>query len=62
MQYRSRADGGGGGATRSILVAETTTMIVIGIILGAFSIGLLCWLLFALAVYALLYLKTSRLD
>src|SRR5436305_8102528 len=29
------------------------TMIVIGIILGAFSIGLRCWLVFALAVYAL---------
>jgi hypothetical protein len=29
---------------RSILVAETTPMVVIGIILGAFSTGLLCWL------------------
>ena len=28
-------------------------MIIIGIILGAFGIGLFCWLLFTLAVYAL---------
>jgi len=33
--------------------AETTTMIVIGIILGAVGIGFFCWLLFTLAVYAL---------
>jgi hypothetical protein len=37
-------------------------MFVIGIILGAFSIGLLCWLVFALAVDALPNLKTSRLN
>lgn len=28
-------------------------MLVLGIILGAFGIGFLCWLLFSLAVYAL---------
>ncbi len=28
-------------------------MIIIGIILGAFGIGFFCWLVFALAVYAL---------
>ena len=28
-------------------------MIIIGVILGAFGIGLFCWLLFTLAVYAL---------
>jgi hypothetical protein len=35
------------------LCAETTTMIVIGIILSIVGIGFLCWLLFTLAVYAL---------
>ena len=35
------------------LVAETTAMIIIGLILGAFGIVFFCWLLFALAVYAL---------
>ena len=30
-----------------------STMIIIGVILGAFGIGLFCWLLFTLAVYAL---------
>lgn len=34
-------------------VVETTTMIVIGLILGIFGIGFFCWLLFTLAVYAL---------
>jgi hypothetical protein len=35
------------------LVAGTTTMIIIGLILGALGIGCFCWLLFMLAVYAL---------
>lgn len=34
-------------------VAGNTTMIVIGLILSVFGAGSLCWLLFALAVYAL---------
>lgn len=38
---------------RLTFVAETTNMVVIGIILGAFGIGFFCWLLFTLAVYAL---------
>ena len=37
------------GAT-STYVTETTTMIVIGIILSVFGIGFFCWLLFPLAV------------
>jgi hypothetical protein len=41
------------GATVRPFVAETTTMIVIGLILSIFGIGFLCWLLFTLAVYAL---------
>jgi hypothetical protein len=32
---------------------ETTTMIIIGIILSVFAIAFFCWLLFTLAVYAL---------
>src|SRR5260370_33954559 len=34
-------------------VAGNTTMIIIGLILGALDIGFFCWLLFTLAVYAL---------
>lgn len=41
------------GATVSPILTETTTMIVLGM-LGSFAvIGLLCWLLFTLAVFAL---------
>jgi hypothetical protein len=32
---------------------ETTTMIIIGIVLSFIGLAYLCWLLFALAVYAL---------
>lgn len=38
------------GARPSEFVAETSTMIIIGLILGAFGIGFLCWALFTLAV------------
>jgi hypothetical protein len=41
------------GARPSGFVPETSTMIIIGLILGAFGIGFLCWALFTLAVYAL---------
>jgi len=41
------------GVTVSGFVAENTTMIVIGLIVSAFGIGFLCWLMFRLAVYAL---------
>jgi hypothetical protein len=34
-------------------VRETTTMIIIGIVLSVVGLAYLCWLLFALAVYAL---------
>ena len=36
------------GVTRQTYVSETTTMIVIGIILSFISLAFLCWLLFAL--------------
>ena len=41
------------GATVTTFVAEATTMLVIGLILSVFGIGLFCWLIFTLAVYAL---------
>jgi hypothetical protein len=40
-------------ARASTLHGETTTMIIIGIILGFVGLAYLCWLLFALAVHAL---------
>ena len=41
------------GATVASLVAETAAMLVIGLILSMFGIGLFCWLIFTLAVCAL---------
>ena len=41
------------GATVTIIVTEATTMLVIGLVLSMFGIGLFCWLIFTLAVYAL---------
>jgi hypothetical protein len=41
------------GATVTIIVTEATTMLVIGLILSMFGIGLFCWLIFTLAVHAL---------
>jgi len=35
------------------IVTETTTRIIIGIVLSFVGLGFLCWLLFTLAVYAL---------
>ena len=45
--------GGGGGATLATLVTGPTTMIIIGILLNIAGLGIVCWALFALAVYAL---------
>ena len=41
------------GATVTSFVTEASTMLVIGLILSMFGIGLFCWLIFTLAVYAL---------
>jgi hypothetical protein len=41
------------GATVTSFVTEAPTMLVIGLILSMFGIGLFCWLIFTLAVYAL---------
>jgi hypothetical protein len=41
------------GATVTFFVTEASTMLVIGLILSIFGIGLFCWLIFTLAVYAL---------
>ena len=41
------------GATVTSFVTEASAMLVIGLILSMFGIGLFCWLIFTLAVYAL---------
>src|SRR5690242_16526598 len=41
------------GGVTSPSVTETTTVLVLGIILSAFGVAFFCWLLFTLAVYAL---------
>jgi hypothetical protein len=41
------------GATVTSFVTEVTTMLVIGLIFSMFGIGLFCWVIFTLAVYAL---------
>jgi hypothetical protein len=41
------------GATVTSFVTEASTMLVIGLILSMFGIGLFCWLIFTLAAYAL---------
>jgi hypothetical protein len=41
------------GATVRPFVTETSTMLVIGLVLSVAGIGFFCWLLFALVVYAL---------
>jgi hypothetical protein len=41
------------GVTVAVFATEANTMLVIGLILSGFGIGLFCWLIFTLAVYAL---------
>jgi hypothetical protein len=41
------------GATLTSFVTEVTVMLVVGLILSLFGIGLFCWLIFTLAVHAL---------
>jgi hypothetical protein len=41
------------GATLRSFVTEVTAMLVVGLILSLFGIGLFCWLIFTLAVHAL---------
>ena len=41
------------GVTLATLVAGSTTMIIIGILLNVAGLGIFCWALFTLAVYAL---------
>jgi hypothetical protein len=45
--------GGGGRRNRSIYANGATTMLALGLVLNTVGIGLICWLIFALAVYAL---------
>jgi hypothetical protein len=37
-------------------------MLVIGIILSIFGVGLFCWVIFTLAVYALPFFRASSTD
>jgi hypothetical protein len=41
------------GATVAVLAPEATIMLVIGLVLNLFGIGLFCWLISTLAIYAL---------
>jgi hypothetical protein len=41
-----------GARPSEIYLTETTAMIIVGLVLGLFGVGFLCWLLFMLAVYA----------
>ncbi len=41
------------GATVASLVAEAATVLIVGLTLGMFGIGLFCWLILTLAIYAL---------
>jgi len=43
------------GATLGLFVTEISTMLIIGLVLSVLGIGFFCWLLFLLAVYALLF-------
>ena len=45
--------GGGGRRDRYTYVHGATTMLVLGLLLNTVGIGLFCWLIFTLAVYAL---------
>jgi hypothetical protein len=40
------------GATVASFVAETAAMLVVGLMVSMFGIGLFCWLIFTIAVYA----------
>ena len=51
--YFRRRRGGGGRRDRCSFCHGAATMLVIGLILSGFGIGLFCWLIFTLAVYAL---------
>jgi hypothetical protein len=54
--YLDLRRGGGGRRKPSHFRTETTTMLGIGLILNALGIGLICWLIFELTVYALPFL------
>lgn len=47
---------------RPLAFETETTMLVIGIVLGLAGLGFLCWLLFALAVYALPFFAAVTLG
>jgi hypothetical protein len=41
------------GATHAIIVTGVSTMLALGIVLNIIGLGLFCWVLFTLAIYAL---------
>jgi hypothetical protein len=51
--------GGGGRRDRYTFVHGTTAILAIGFVLNTLDIGLLCWQIFTLAVYGLLFLSQS---
>jgi hypothetical protein len=50
---------GGGRRDRYSFAHGATAMLAIGFVLNTLGIGLFCWLMFTLAVYALLFLSQS---
>ncbi|MDF0579249.1 hypothetical protein [Bradyrhizobium yuanmingense] len=53
VSYPELRRGGGGRRDRCTYALEATTMLALGLVLNTLGIGLFCWAIFALAVYAL---------
>ncbi|MFK4488856.1 hypothetical protein [Bradyrhizobium sp. USDA 336] len=53
LQIEKLRRGGGGRRDRQIYAYGATTMLALGLVLNTFGIGLFCWAIFVLAVYAL---------
>jgi hypothetical protein len=53
LSYPNLRRGGGGRRDHDIYAGGATTMLALGLLLNTVGIGLFCWLIFTLAVYAL---------
>jgi hypothetical protein len=53
VSYAELRRGGGGRRDWYIYAHEATTMLALGLVLNTLGVGLFCWAIFALAVYAL---------